>query len=365
MRIIQKNAVAAGLTALLNILFFQLTPVYAQTYKGFSVGQYQGQAYNKTGGSYGKATLDIRAIATDGSVQATLRDSDGLEGEGLLAGAINVNGVMQLTGVMTAPSNGSRWQSALIAVMQNGQIRMGNRLTLGNTVEEETATMAFAGGPAPGNGPVPAAPVAARPSGNMPSGLYYMTRYWVVTKVMEQSVWYFGPDGRFCEGLQYGFSANDIAAHKGDKGTFRMIGNTLDLRYDGGQKPLALPVERYTDGGFGYNMGIFSPVRPFTGAGQVAGSYSGGQFIGNGGNRLINSKSLTLRTDGTFTTASIVTNAPGNYHDIGVTGDSQGRWQWSGWYLALTDNAGHTSRLITFPIGKDLAFIGGILYERK
>ena len=79
----------------------------------------------------------------NGAVQAHLRDSDGLEGEGTLAGAINANGVLQLSGTMTAPSNGSRWQSALIAVMQNGQIKMGNKLTLGNTVEEETATMAF------------------------------------------------------------------------------------------------------------------------------------------------------------------------------------------------------------------------------
>lgn len=82
-------------------------------------------------------------------MQAHLRDSDGLEGEGTLAGAINTNGVMQLTGVMTSPSNGSRWQSALIAVMQNGQVRMGNTLTLGNTVEEETATMSFAPTTAP------------------------------------------------------------------------------------------------------------------------------------------------------------------------------------------------------------------------
>ena len=144
MRTSPKHALVAGLTALLTILFFQLTPVYAQTYKGFSVGQYQGQAYNKTGGSTGKATLEICRIGTDGAVQAYLRDSDGLEGAGTLTGSINTNGVMQLTGVMTSPSNGSRWQSALIAVVQNGQLRMGNKLTLGNTVEEETATMVYA-----------------------------------------------------------------------------------------------------------------------------------------------------------------------------------------------------------------------------
>jgi hypothetical protein len=151
----QKSALAVGLTASFCFAFFSPTTVYAQTYKGFNVGQYQGQVYNKTGNNYGKATLVIRSIAPNGSVQATLSDSDGLEGDGSLTGAINANGVLQLSGPMTSPSDGSVWQSAFIAVMQNGQIRMGNRLTLGNVVQEETATMAYAGGPAPARrGPV-------------------------------------------------------------------------------------------------------------------------------------------------------------------------------------------------------------------
>lgn len=158
-----------------------------------------------------------------------------------------------------------------------------------------------------------------------PVGLYYMTRYWAVTGNMEQSVWYFGLDGRFCEGLQYGFTPTEIAAHKGDKGTFRMMGNTLELRYEGGQKPLSLSVEVYKDGGFSYNMGIYSPVRPFTNAGQLVGTYSGRRFIGSGGDRLINSQGVRLLANGTFTTQGIVSGASGNYHDIGVTSGSQGQ----------------------------------------
>ena len=143
------NSFFASIGRLACVWLIVGTAAFAQDYKGFNVGRYQGPAHNKTGGSDGKATLDIRSIGANGTVQAYLRDSDGLEGEGLLTGAINANGVMQLKGVMTSPSNGSRWQSALIAVMQNGQIRMGNRLTLGNTVEEETATMAFTSTTAP------------------------------------------------------------------------------------------------------------------------------------------------------------------------------------------------------------------------
>ena len=129
--------------ALCLLAFCVSTRVTAQDYKGFKVGSYQGQVHNKTGGNTGKGTLEIRSIAPNGTVQAHLRDSDGLEGEGTLAGAIKTNGVMQLSGTMTSPSNGSRWQSALIAVINNGQLRMGNKLTLGNTVEDETATMAY------------------------------------------------------------------------------------------------------------------------------------------------------------------------------------------------------------------------------
>ncbi len=102
MKRFQQNAIGAGLIALLCVLFFHPAAVHAQTYKGFSVGQYQGQAYNKTGKNYGKATLDIRRTGTDGSVQVTLRDSDGLEGAGALMGAINANGVLQLSGPTTS-----------------------------------------------------------------------------------------------------------------------------------------------------------------------------------------------------------------------------------------------------------------------
>ena len=208
-------------------------------------------------------------------------------------------------------------------------------------------------------------PSLARTVAKAPAGLYYMTRYWAVTRNMEQSVWYFAPDGRFCEGLQYGFSPQEITAHKGAKGRYQLVGSTLTLRYDDGSKPLSLAVEPYTDGGFGYNMGIYSPVRPFASAGQLAGRYSGGSFIGTGGDRLINSQTLILRPDGSYTTDGVVSGASGNYHDIGVTSGSRGRWQWSGYYLTMTDGNGRSSRVITFPIGKDLAFIGGILYERK
>ena len=126
------------------LAFCVSTRVTAQDYKGYKVGSYQGPVYNKTGGNTGKGTLQIRSIAPNGTVQAHLRDSDGLEGEGTLAGAINANGVLQLNGMMTAPSNGAQWQTALIAViLPSGQLRMGNRQTQGNTVEEESAMMVF------------------------------------------------------------------------------------------------------------------------------------------------------------------------------------------------------------------------------
>ena len=139
---------------LLACLWFTVgTTTFAQSYKGFNVGRYQGSVTNRTGGNTGtgKGTLDIRTISSTGVVQAYLRDSDGLEGAGQLTGSINVNGVMQLTGSMTSPSDNSVWQSALIAVMQNGHIRMGNKLTLGNAVQEETATMAFTNATSPVN----------------------------------------------------------------------------------------------------------------------------------------------------------------------------------------------------------------------
>ena len=120
------------------------TTAFAQAYKGFNVGQYQGQVSNGWGKSFGKGTLDVRSISATGAGQAHIHYSDGLEGEGLLTGAINVNAVLHLNGTMTTPSNGAQWQPSLIAVvLPSGQFRMGARQTQGSTVETQTAMMTF------------------------------------------------------------------------------------------------------------------------------------------------------------------------------------------------------------------------------
>ena len=52
-------------------------------------------------------------------------------------------GVVELRGNMKTSSNGTVWQSSMIAVMQNVTLRYANRLTLNGSLEEEGASMAF------------------------------------------------------------------------------------------------------------------------------------------------------------------------------------------------------------------------------
>ena len=130
------------------------------SYMGFRVGRYEGQMVNTQGNVPGKAQLDLLSISTTGAVRAHLREFDGLEGEGDLTGAISTAGVLQLTGAMRSPSDGSVWQSATIGALVNGAMRFGQRLTLNGQEQQETATLAFTGAPTPA---APAAPVAVAP----------------------------------------------------------------------------------------------------------------------------------------------------------------------------------------------------------
>lgn len=46
-------------------------------------------------------------------------------------------------------------------------------------------------------------------------GLFYMQRYDLVSRHLEKAVWYFGADGKVYVNPEIGFSASELAAHKG------------------------------------------------------------------------------------------------------------------------------------------------------
>lgn len=222
----------------------------------------------------------------------------------------------------------------------------------------------------------PAAVDAPAPAGfhhGVPVGLYFMTRYWLATRTLEKAAWYFAPDGTVYRNLEAGFSAPALAAHPGPKGKAATNGNLLEVTWADGQKASS-DVER--DGtGFIWDMGIFTAVKPFGDASEVAGVYEGGESLVKGGNTAIVSKRLELRPDGTFSWTGVSflgADSQTTRLTAGASGTSEGHWELNGFALSLTDKKGAVVRRIAFPyddeksiIKPDRMFFGGLMYRRQ
>lgn len=230
------------------------------------------------------------------------------------------------------------------------------------------------------------APAGAKPSvpaaagytkDGVPTGLYFMTRYWFYTHSLEKAVWYFAPDGTVYQNLTNGFSPADLAAFTGNKGAAHVEGTAMKVtwtnkRVEGGQ----IKRDRH---GFSWDMGIFTPVQPIRDAAEIAGTYQGSESFAVGGNGAAVSKQLELHPDGTFAwqgaafataadaTSTLSAAASGG---AGLTGT----WRASPYSLTLTAAGGRVIRAIAFPYDFDDAeghgqpkqlFFAGIMYKRK
>jgi hypothetical protein len=213
-------------------------------------------------------------------------------------------------------------------------------------------------------------PPAARWSSGVPVGLFFMTRFWPSSGSLEKSVWYFAPDGSVYRELTEGFSAADLAAHTGPKGKAARIGEDLEITWQDGKKSKAGYSATAT--GFGWDAGIFTPVKPISGAAAIAGSYEGGESLSSGS---AVSRSIELRADGTYVrgaTASVTSRSDQSQVSAGASGSGSGKWTVSSYSITLTDNAGKAVRQIAFPyddtstpITPDHLYIGGTMYKKR
>jgi len=236
---------------------------------------------------------------------------------------------------------------------------------------------------------IPAAPASSRPTSapavdvekpapaafnhGIPVGLYFMTRYQTSTRTLEKGAWYFAPDGRVYQNLEYGFSKDDLTGHAGPRGTAAAEDSMLVVTWADGKKTTG-NVEREGTG-FLWDMGIFTAVRAFEDVSDVAGIYEGGESLSFGDNRAAASRRLELRADGTFSWAGVSFVGPTPQASRLSTGDndaSKGRWQLSGYSLILTDEKGAVLRRIIFPsddekkaVKPDRMFFGGMIYKRQ
>jgi hypothetical protein len=214
-------------------------------------------------------------------------------------------------------------------------------------------------------------PPAASFSGGVPVGLYFMTRFTGTS--LEKAVWYFAPDGSVYQNLTEGFSAADLAAHKGYKGKAARSGDQVVVTWADGKSTKSN--YKATATGFGWNGGIFTPVKPIASAAAIAGSYSGGNSLASGGSWIAGSSALELRADGTYSRGGVgsATSTSGRSQvSSGGTSAASGKWTAGKYSIAFTDESGKTVRQIAFPyddsdtpITPDHLYIGGTMFKRR
>ncbi len=212
-------------------------------------------------------------------------------------------------------------------------------------------------------------PSPAQLKGDTPAGLYFMTRFWSGTGSLEKSAWYFAPDGTVYRDLSRGVSREDLEAHNGRQGTLSVDGETMTVTWSDG-KTTTSTIER--DGEtFTWDMGIFSPVKPFEDESDLAGRWEGGESLSGGLGRAMMSKTLELRGDGTFTWHSVsFLSSDGVRTSVsaGAQGGTSGKWELEDYTLTLTSADGKTYSGVAFPYhdgANPRVFFNGILYKRE
>lgn len=223
-------------------------------------------------------------------------------------------------------------------------------------------------------GPDPDQPAPAAFAAGAPVGLYWMSRYQPGPRTLEQTVWYFAPDGTVYRNLEYGFSAAELARHPGPRGQAAMANRALQVRWPDGTTTSA-HLERDRDG-FTWDMGIFSPVVRFGHAEELPGTYAGGTGSAGLEGEAVVPQRLTLRADGTFEWDGVAfqpgTGQPATSRIVNAPGTTRGRWELAGYSLTLKAEAGLAVRRFAFPdddertvVKPDRIFFGGEMLKRQ
>ncbi len=212
-----------------------------------------------------------------------------------------------------------------------------------------------------------------------PVGFFYMQKYWMATRSLENACWYFTPEGRVYENVTTGFSERDLKEHKGSQGTYEVNGLSLTINWEG-EKPSSSTAElELTETGFYWDTGSYIPVESFSKS-PLSGEYSGGTSMTFAGSSSMIAKTLRLNEDGTFKlegAASIRTDVDETSSSttratVGSSSEVTGKWKQDGFYLTLTTNAGKTERHVIFPfddketaVYPDRLYMSGIMYKKS
>lgn len=205
-----------------------------------------------------------------------------------------------------------------------------------------------------------------------PSGLWFMTKFWIATNHLEKAVWYFAPDGRVFVNPE-GITDDALAAHKGRSGTFDVEGGNLVIRWSDGSTS-SNELERNGEG-FAFDTGLYAPIDPFTNPSELAGTWEGGSSMSFGGGSSIVSNTLVISGDGTFSrsgTASIRSESDRSVASAGGSSNARGRWDLDGYTMTLTYENGEVVRGVAFPYDDektpfhpDRFYFAGVMYRNS
>lgn len=242
---------------------------------------------------------------------------------------------------------------------------------------------AIAGLAIPPTRPVPSAPAAPRPDpdqpmpaafqAGVPVGLYWMSRYQSGTRTLEQTVWYFAPDGTVYRNLEQGFSAAELVRHPGPRGRATVENRTLQVRWQD-ETTTSAHLERDRTG-FTWDMGIFTPITRFGEPEEIPGTYSGGiGSVGVEGTAVVPQR-LTLQANGTFAWEGVAFQSGSGTPAVRIVSapdTTRGRWKLAAYSLTLEAESGLTLRRFAFPddddrtvVKPDRIFFGGEMLKRQ
>lgn len=216
-------------------------------------------------------------------------------------------------------------------------------------------------------------PAAATWAGETPVGLFFMTRFWAASGSLEKAVWYFAPDRTVYRNLGTGFSPEDLAAHRGPRGTATRDADRLVITWADGKKTSARFSTTAT--GFGWDAGIFTPVAPIRNAAALAGVYEGGNSVSSGGGAAATARTIQFDPNGSYRTSgtsAISSSSARSDVTAGSSGTGAGTWTADAYSITMTDGAGTRTRLTAFPyddpdtaVKPDYLFLGGTMYRHR
>ena len=186
--------------------------------------------------------------------------------------------------------------------------------------------------------------IAAGPA----DALYLMTRFTGSSLAMDAYLFRKGQVARAPESDAESFDFVAAKAAAPDRtGSYRMQGDKLVVAWADGKT-----VEsnyKQDNACFGWNGGIFCPVKPFEKGAKLDGKFSGGQSAGGGA--VASSTTISFAPDGTYALSSTGSVAPGGRVSGSAASSSSetGRYELSGTSLTLRSAGGAPKKVLVFP----------------